>query len=276
MHVQNYEALKSKGRPSAEVIDVIHNDGLRLAGRRDDMQQRAVVYHHLYLVSGGNFVFPLIAAHGALWAKWYLVAAHFAARVLSFLDITSALTRRERFAQYRAYVNAFKDINRSVMVESYTVFHASRLFGDKVLSDWDMPEHLIEQMMACHAATAAGENLSDTALRQFYEDFFRWEQIKVVGPVVDDALAAFQWRLMRWFCLRPWVWFSYFRFGRSMNFRNFADPEERTQKGLIAFDRAASTGWKKIEANLRLNPFFPREISLDPNIYFRELHATAD
>jgi len=275
MHVQDYASLKAEGCTSAEVIDVIHNDGLRLAGRRDDMPQRAVVYHHLYLLSDGNFVFPLIAAHGALWAKWYLVAARFAAVAFSFLDITSALTRRERFTQYQAYVNAFKDINRSVMVETYTVFHASRLFGAEALADRGMPEKLIEQMMACHAAIAAGEHLPDAELRQFYEDYFRWEQVKVVGPVVDEALAAFQWRLMRWFCLRPWVWFSYFRFGRSMNFRNFADAEERTQKGLIAFDRAARIGWKKIEANLRLNPFFPREVSLDPNIYFRELHAEA-
>ncbi len=60
-----------------------------------------------------------------------------------------------------------------------------------------------------------------------------------------------------------------------MNFRNFSDAEERTQKGLTAFDRAATIGWEKIEANLRLNPFFPREVSLDPNVYFGDLHAQA-
>ena len=275
MRVQDYELMKADGHSTKDVVDMIHSDGLRLAGRRDDMRQRAVVYHHLYILSQGNFVFPLIAAHGALWARWYLVAAHFAARILSLIDVTSALTRKERFQQYKNYVNAFKDINRSVMVETYTVFHASRLFGAKTLTDCGMSAELIEQMMACHAATAAGKRLPDRELRQFYEDYFRWEQVKVVGPIVDEALAAFQWHLMRWFCLRPWVWFSYFRFGNSMNFRNFSDAEERTQKGLIAFDRAAKVGWEKIEANLRLNPFFPREVSLDPNIYFVDLHAQA-
>ena len=274
MRVADYTKLIEGGSPVTEVVQAIHSDGVRLAGRRDDMAQRAVVYHHLYMLSAGNFVFPLIAAHGALWAKWYLVAAQIGAGTLSLLDVTSALPRRERVRQYKAYVNAFKDINRSVMVESYTVFHASRLFGPEVLAEYDMPPDLIEQMMTCHAATQAGTRLSDTALRQFYEDYFRWEQVKVVGPVVDAALAAFDWRLMRWFCLRPWVWFSYFRFGRSMNFKNFADAEERTQKGLIAFDRAAPVGWDRIEANLRLNPFFPKEVSLDPNVYFGELHKT--
>lgn len=42
-----------------------------LAGGLTDLAQRAMVYHHLYRVSNGNHVFPLIAAHGALWAGGY-------------------------------------------------------------------------------------------------------------------------------------------------------------------------------------------------------------
>ena len=39
-----------------------------LAGDTMDFSRRAAVYHHLYQSSGGNHMFPLIAAHGALWA----------------------------------------------------------------------------------------------------------------------------------------------------------------------------------------------------------------
>src|SRR5262249_21337632 len=40
-----------------------------LAGALTDLKRRATVYYHVYLESGRNHIFPLIAAHGALWAK---------------------------------------------------------------------------------------------------------------------------------------------------------------------------------------------------------------
>ncbi len=43
----------------------------RLAGGLGDLAQRATVYHHLFEHSGRNHIFPLLAAHGAMWAKGY-------------------------------------------------------------------------------------------------------------------------------------------------------------------------------------------------------------
>jgi len=43
-------------------------EAVQLAGKLTDLSQRATVYHHLFQASGGNHCFPLIAAHGALWA----------------------------------------------------------------------------------------------------------------------------------------------------------------------------------------------------------------
>ncbi len=45
--------------------------GIQLAGRVGDFRQRACIYHHMYADSAGRNVFPLIAAHGALWAAGY-------------------------------------------------------------------------------------------------------------------------------------------------------------------------------------------------------------
>ena len=59
---------------------------------------------------------------------------------------------------------------------------------------------------------------------------------------------------------RPWVWFSYFRVGRALIFRDFADKEERVAKGLSAFDWAATKGWDVIERNGLNNPFLPRRL----------------
>lgn len=47
----------------------LRDEAEQLAGRNRDLDQRATVYHHLYHHSRGNHVFPLIAAHGALWAS---------------------------------------------------------------------------------------------------------------------------------------------------------------------------------------------------------------
>ena len=52
-------------------------EGVRLAGRLADVPQRAAAYHHVFFDSGRNHVFPLIAAHGALWARGYFAFGSF-------------------------------------------------------------------------------------------------------------------------------------------------------------------------------------------------------
>ena len=74
----------------------IHAEAVHLAGGVRDLPRRAVVYHHLYRASGGNFAFALIAAHGALWAYWCLAAARVAAWILSAFDLTSPFTPAQR------------------------------------------------------------------------------------------------------------------------------------------------------------------------------------
>ena len=58
--------------PLEAYYDSLRSEAERLAGGLNDLAQRATVYHHLYEHSGGNHIFPLIAAHGAMWARGYL------------------------------------------------------------------------------------------------------------------------------------------------------------------------------------------------------------
>ena len=55
----------------ADEFAALTREAERLAGGLRDLAQRATVYHHLFRASGGNHIFPLIAAHGALWAGGY-------------------------------------------------------------------------------------------------------------------------------------------------------------------------------------------------------------
>lgn len=260
MFQAHYEKLARDGVTIAELHRIIRRDADILAAGVDDLGQRSLVYHHVYRDSGRTFHFPLVASHGALWARWYLICARLAAHVFAVADPTCRLKRRERMAAYSAYVGAIKEINRQVMIEAYTSLYLYQCFGDAACAELKFSDKLALQFRQRYGAASATFTPSPEADRDFYETFFRWEQQQVVGPAVDDALAKFNWPFMNALSRRPWVWFSYFRVGRALIFRDFADKEERVAKGLSAFDWAVTKGWAVIERNCMNNPFLPRSL----------------
>jgi hypothetical protein len=114
MFQSHYEKLARDGLSVADLHRIIRSDADLLAGGVDDLGQRSLVYHRVYRDSGTIFHFPLVASHGALWARWYLLAAWLAANVFAVVDFTCSLTRKQRMATYQAYVRAIKEINRQV------------------------------------------------------------------------------------------------------------------------------------------------------------------
>src|ERR1700720_4382664 len=107
----------------------IESEATRLAGGLTDLAQRATVYHHIYEHSGGNHAFPLIAAHGALWARGYFRFGMRLGWLWSLVDLASPLRRRQRLAKLAAFADAFRDINRRVCIETYTSYHFTARFG---------------------------------------------------------------------------------------------------------------------------------------------------
>lgn len=244
--------------------DMIHAKATELAGPPGNLCKRAVQYHHVYRASGGIFCFALIAAHGAVWAQWYLKVAWLGAIVLATLDWRAPGGFRYRMAHFNAYTGALKDINRRVMIKAYTVLHfAKDSMVDNAMVD-DLPGEIVLEIRRLLAQQMSGQPATNAEKRALYEAFFRWEQDNAVGPSVEAAMAAFDWPLMRNLCLRPWVWFSYFRAGRSLNFKDFTSAEERVEKGLAAFDVAAFRGWDNVDRSLRCNPFV-RRLTTPPN-----------
>lgn len=260
MFQAKYSQLARSGASVAELHAAMRADGERLAGGLDDLGQRSLVYHQVYRDSGGLFHFPLLASHGALWATWYLRAAWLAAQVFAVCDPTCALKRRARMAAFNTYVDAIKEINRQVMIEAFASLYLYTLCGERACAELKFSDRLAAQFRERFGAGATTFVQTPQGDRDFYETFFRWEQKKVVGPAVDDALAAFDWPFMKALSRRPWVWFFYFNLGRALVFRDFADPEERVRKGLAAFDWAAAKGWDAIARNGRNNPFLPKRM----------------
>jgi len=271
MHVDNYAVLKAGGMSVESVYEVISNDAVRLGGRFSDMAQRAAVYHHLYLMSGGNFTFPLIAAHETLWARWYLFLAKLGANFLALFDVSCKMSRRDKMKAYTQYINTFKKSNRDVMTLSYRTFHFTRLYGDHAFVCATMPKRLKTAFLRCHQLSNKGQKMSPAGQRQFFEDYIHWQNANSIGSAFTDAFDAFNWPLAKWFCSRPWVWFSYFGFGRGHIYNDYCDGEERSQKSLQAFDWAAQKSWKSVEENLTGNPFFPHKFTFDAHTYFADL-----
>ncbi|MCI4645176.1 MAG: hypothetical protein MRY64_10370 [Hyphomonadaceae bacterium] len=208
------------------------------AGPRGKLRWRAQGYLDVYNASNGVCRFALIAAHGALWASWYLVCAKLAAAVFAASDPTTAIPIRERYRQFSAYIEALKDINRLVMIETHVLIHTLGEFGADGAIRAGIPADLARDYAR---AIDAGET-DNEVLRDLYHRHFSWEQERVVSDKLDEAFADFEWPFMRALCQRPWVWFSYFRIGRSVNFKQFTDRDERVEKGLLAYDRAVARG----------------------------------
>jgi len=271
MHVDNYAVLKAGGMSAASVYEVIANDAVRLGGRFSDMPQRAAVYHHMYLMSGGNFIFPLIAAHETLWARWYLFLAKLGANCLALFDISCKLSRRDKMKAYHKYVNTYKKNNRDLLAESYKIFHFTRLYADHEYVCASMPIRLRELFLRCHQLSSGHQKMSHAEQRQFFEEFVRWHHSHVSGTSFVDAYHAFDWPLAKWFCARPWIKFSYFGLGQNLVYKNFTDTEERIQKNMKAFDWAVKKSWASVEKSLTHNPFFPRNLTFDATTYFSDL-----
>lgn len=225
----------------------------RAAGPDASLRMRAQGYLRVYHGSGGVCRFALVAAHGALWASWYLVCAKLAAVVFAATDLTTRLPPWARYRQFAAYVAVLKDINKLVMVETYVLVHTVKTLGPEFAIAKGIPADLAQD----YARAMSGPLPPPDVLRDLYHRHFLWEQERVVSTKLDEGFAVFHWPFMKGLCERPWVWFSYFRTTQSLNFRNFTDQAERVEKGLIAYDRAEAFGPDRLAraTQLRLRVF---------------------
>jgi hypothetical protein len=244
-----------------------------LAGGLGDLAQRASVYHHLFGHSGGNHCFPLLAAHGALWASGYFRCGMRVGSIISWGHAAMGDDRRrqELMTRLTKFANDFRDINRRVCVETYFVYYLSG--RDHLFSAAEklIPPDLLDHMTRCHAARRAERTLSVDERRSLFEAFFLWEQATIVGPSVERAFAEFDWPIIKAMALRPKISFAYFPRSSPLVFSNFSDTAERIEKGIRAFDLAASAGWKKVELELGSYGILPSDFSIDPKRYFKNL-----
>lgn len=232
-------------------------EGTLLAGSLMELDQRASVYYQLFLDTGRSHVFPLIAAHGALWAGGYFAFGMKLGWVLSLPSLLIPKRRQIRMQQLRDFANAFREVNRRVCVDTYTSFHFSASHGSHPEVHRLVPEAMLEGLARVHSALRLGKQLGRVERQSVFEAFFRAEQSAIVGPIVCRAEEDFRWPLMRFLAMRPCIHFAFFPTGANLWFRNFAHESERIANGLKALAIAEAVGLDVVENklwNYRVSP----------------------
>lgn len=254
-----------------DAYDRLQQEGTALAGGLTDLVRRAAVYHHLYADSGGRNVFPLIAAHGALWGSGYFALGSRVGHWCSLVDVFQPQRRRRRLDALSAFANAFRDINRQVCAQAYALYHYTRLHGRTPVSEAAATPALLDGLLACHTSARAGTPFSQAQRAQLFQAFFLWEQHHIVSTAVEQAVAAFEWPLLRRLAMQPRIRFRYFPRNPQMRFGDFAAQDERIEKGLRAYALAEQVGLAQVEVSLRNYGVLPGAFFNDADRFFRTL-----
>lgn len=254
-------------------FDALRNDAFRLAGDLPDLTQRAATYHHLYQHSGGNHAFPLIAAHGALWARGYFQRCLQLGRILAWQYGFDSAQRQTQLGKLDDFANQFRDINRRVCIDTYTNYHFTAQFGNHPQAAQFVPPRVLETLNRLHAARLSGREMSAEEKRTIFETHFLHEQEHVVGPTIQTAVAQFDWPLVKFLALKPILRFAFFPAGRYLWFRDFSQREQRVAHGLTAFEMADQVGWQNVEAALRAYRLLPERFFANSSEYFSKLRS---
>ena len=224
------------------------------AGPAGAMAERALVYHRLYAHSGGNHCFALVAAHGALWGHGYFRLVRRLARLAGLSELVLHPSRRTVVRRTDALIAGLMEINRGVCAETLFIYSITADPRLRARCEALVAPALLERMLSCHAARAAGRKLSPFEQAALYDSFFAWDQEYVVTQRLAEVYGAFDCRVVDWLAIRPTIRFAYFRHIETLIFRNFLDVDERIEKGRIAYDRAVRAGWDRVEALLTGHP----------------------
>jgi len=252
-------------------LDHWRHEGEILAGSLTQLTQRASVYRHIYRASGGNHIFPLIAAHGALWARGYFTWALALGRKLSWQYALQPGFRARQLAALDRFADAFRDVNRRVCADTYANFHFTSERGEASAAAEVVAPELLAVLNPMHAAQRGGKKLTVSQKQAIFSAHFHNEQQYIVGPILQKALDDFQWPLVKFIALKPLIRFAYFPEGTSFWFRNFANREERIARGLQAFQVAADVGFERVESALRKYELLPEAFFKQPVSYFESL-----
>lgn len=245
---------------TSEAYAALRNDGYLLSGGLGDLNRRAWVYHQMYLDSGKRSVFPLIAAHGALWATGYFRQGRMGGMIMSLPYLLTPGLRRARLASLALFADRFRDINRRVCAESYALYHYTKQYGGSGFIRSVIGDQFADTLCECHASNAANTHYGQALREKLFCAFFNWEQEHIVGPAVTEAFKEFDWGIVKYLAMHTKLDFTYFGKNFRVRFNNFEARDERLSRGLQVYRRAEDVGLDAVEHALGRYPRIPDEV----------------
>lgn len=249
---------------------------MRLAGDLLDIPRRAMLLDAMYRDSRGNHVFPQLAAHGALWAYRFFEVGGRLGRMIAFRYFYHAQERAYRLGLLDQFAEKFRQVNRQVFIDTWTNYHFTAQYGHESGADQIIQPGLLQGLNQVHDARVSQASLSEVQKRAVFEQAFHCEQELTVAPGVKQAIEHFDCPIMIALCTKPIVRFAYFPRMQYMWFRNFADRQERIDKGMWAAELAFRAGWGSVRASLQNYRLLPTEFWSEPQVVIARLLRDAD
>src|SRR5262249_40470675 len=132
--------------------DTIKAEATLLAGDLLDIPRRVIILSNLYLGSGGNHTFSLIAAHGALWAYGYFEVGASLGRLLARRYFHNPTERAYRLKLLQEFAEGFRRVNRLVCIDTYTNYTFAGDYGHLSAAGEILPARLLDALNRVHAA----------------------------------------------------------------------------------------------------------------------------
>lgn len=245
---------------TSETFADFRNTGYALAGEPGHLRRRASIYHQMYRDSGKRNVFPLIAAHGSLWASGFFRKGELGARVLSLPYLLVPGARQAKLRTAALFADHFRDINRRICGEAYAIYHYTRVHGGDRFIRSVIGDAFADILCECHDSIQSGTDFPQEKREKLFSAFLHWEQVTIVAPSLAAAFADLQWGAIAWLALKTKVDMAYLGWRHALRFENFASKEERIERGMQAYRRAEQVGLAHVEATLQRYRLVPDQV----------------
>ncbi|MBX9765971.1 MAG: hypothetical protein K2X47_01760, partial [Bdellovibrionales bacterium] len=267
-------------------FQIIRQEAQRLAGGPDDIPQRVIFLHEIFLDSGKIHTFPEVALHGALWADQFFSHKNTVDRILLMKKRVPLIYRAPVVKKVNEFAEALLKTNRQVFIDTYTNYYFSKKFGMDPDANQFVPAQLLDLLNQAHLMNSQQVDFPgtepDRSFRaKLFESSLRNEQEKSVAPMVQVAVGQFcipqdpvcPW--IRALILKPVVRFNYFPSEQlPFFFFNFSNSEERIMYALKSYNLAEDVGWPIVADKINsYRATFPPQFVSDPIKYAETLKA---
>lgn len=208
------------------------------SGNIEDFDKRIEALLEMYQSSNENFIFPLIALHGAKWANHYFEENE---PIIDLLEFIPHVPLQNELKRVEVLAAGLKKINQHVFQELYAVYYTVK--QNQTCPKIGAALGIEESTISAIKRSLVSRELSKKEKLQIYDAVFRFEQEYIVAPQIAKLAKQLNLSdLEHMLYLQPRVRFPYFPERVSMKFNNFFNTEERIKFGNYSAKIALDVG----------------------------------